>query len=103
MTEKYIFKPPKWRDCVLLQYNLACVCAQPLSHVQRFATPGTVAHQGPLSMEFSRQECWSELSFPSPGDLPGPGIRPASLAPSTLAGKFLTTVTPGKPKQSSLS
>ena len=88
---------------MLLQYNLACVCAQPLSHVQRFATPGTVAHQGPLSMEFSRQECCSELSFPSPGDLPGPGIRPASLAPSTLAGKFLTTVTPGKPKQPSLS
>ena len=103
MMEKYIFEPPKWRDCVLLQYNLACVCAQPLSHVQRFATPGTAAHRGPLSMEFSRQEYWSELSFPSPGDLPDSGIGSASLAPSALAGKFLTTVTPGKPKQSSLS
>ena len=38
----------------------------------------TVAHQAPLSMGFSRQECWSELPFPSPGDLPNPGIEPGS-------------------------
>ena len=41
-----------------------------------FATPWTVAHQAPPSMEFSRQEYWSELPFPSPGDLPNPGIEP---------------------------
>ena len=44
------------------------------------ATPWTVTHQAPLSMEFSRQEYWSGLSFPSPGDLPNPGIKPASPA-----------------------
>ena len=43
-------------------------------------TPWTVAHQGPLSMGFSRQEYWSGLPFPSPGDLPNPGIKPRSPA-----------------------
>ena len=46
-----------------------------LSHVQLFVTPWTVAHHAPLSMGFSRQEYWSGLSFPSPGDLPDPGIK----------------------------
>ena len=45
-----------------------------------FATPWTVAHQAPLSMGFSRQEYWSGLSFPPPGDLPDPGIEPTSAA-----------------------
>ena len=48
------------------------------SRVQLFATPWTVACQAPLSMGFSRQEYWSGLPFPSPGDLPDPGIKPAS-------------------------
>ena len=65
-----------------------------LSHVQLFATPWTVAHQAPLSMEFSRQEYWSGLPFPSPRDLPNPGIEPMSPA---LAGGFFTTMPPGKP------
>ena len=47
-----------------------------LSCVQLFATPRTVAYQAPLSMEFSRQEYWSGLPFPSPGDFPDPGIEP---------------------------
>ena len=51
-----------------------------LSHVQLFATPRTVAYQAPLSMGFSRQEYWSGLPFPSPGDLPDPGIEPGSPA-----------------------
>ena len=54
-----------------------------------FATPWTVAHQAPLSMGFSRQECWSGL-FPSPGDLPNPGIEPglqADSLPTELRGK----------------
>ena len=46
-----------------------------LSCVQLFVTPWTVAHQAPLSIGFSRQEHWSGLPFPSPGDLPGPGIE----------------------------
>ena len=50
------------------------------SRVRLFATPWTVAYQAPPSMGFSRQECWSGLPFPSPGDLPDPGIEPGSPA-----------------------
>ena len=56
----------------------------------------TVAYQAPLSMGFSRQWYWSGLPFPSPVDLPDPGIDPSSPA---LAGKLLTTVPPGKPME----
>ena len=62
-----------------------------------FATPWTVACQAPLPMEFSRQEYWSGLPFPPPGDVPTPGIKPASLVSPALAGRFFTTVPPGKP------
>jgi len=48
-------------------------------------------------MEFSKQEYWNGLPFPTPGDLPNPGIKPASLASPELVGGFLTTVPPGKP------
>ena len=58
-----------------------------------FVTPWTVASQAPLSMGFLRQEYWSGLPFPSPGDLPNPGIKPTSPA---LAGGFFTTEPPGK-------
>ena len=51
-----------------------------LSHVRLFATPWTVAYQAPPSVGFSRQEYWSGLPFPSPGDLPNPGIEPRSAA-----------------------
>ena len=51
-----------------------------LSHVWLFAIPWTVSYKAPLSMEFSRQEYWSGLPFPSPGDLPDPGIEPRSPA-----------------------
>ena len=50
-----------------------------LSHAQLFATLCTIAHQAPLSMGFSRQEYWSGLPCPPPGDLPYPGIEPTSL------------------------
>ena len=53
----------------------------------------TVAHQAPLSMGFSRQEYWSGLPCPSPGDLPDPGIEPVSLTSPALAGGFFTTST----------
>ena len=59
-----------------------------LSHVRLFATPCTIAHQAPLFMTFPRQEYWSELPFPSPGDLPNPGIEPAFPA---LVGRFFTS------------
>jgi len=56
-----------------------------LSCVRLFVAPWTIACQDPLSMEFSRQEHCSGLPFPSPGDLPYPGIKPASLASPALA------------------
>ena len=62
-----------------------------LSYVQLFATPGTVVGQTSLSVEFSRQEYWSELPFPTPRDLPNPGIKPACPVSPTLAGRFFTT------------
>ena len=59
-----------------------------LSRVWLFATPWTVAHQAPLSMEISRQEYWSRLPFPPSRDLPEPGIKPASPMSPALAGGF---------------
>ena len=60
------------------------------SHVQLFATPWTVACQAPLFMGFFRQEYWSGLPFPPPGDLPDPGIEPASPMSPEFAGRFFT-------------
>ena len=65
-----------------------------LSRVQLFATPWTVAHQAPPSMRFSRQEYWSAFPFPSPVDLPDPGIEPRSPA---FQADALTSEPPGKP------
>ena len=62
-----------------------------LSRVQLFVTPWTIAHQAPLSMGFSRQEYWSGLPFPSPEDLPDPGIEPRS---PTLRADALTSEPP---------
>ena len=59
-----------------------------------FTTPWTEAQQASLSMGFPRQEYWSGLLFPFPGDLPNPGIEPTS---PTLAGRFFTIEIPGKP------
>ena len=64
-----------------------------LTHVQLFVTPWTVAYQPSPSMGFSRQECWSGLPFPSPRDLPNPGIEPVSPA---LQVDALPSETPGK-------
>ena len=62
-----------------------------------FVTLWTMAHQTPLSMGFSRQEYWRGLPFPSPGDLPNPGMGPRSPASPALAGGFFTTAPPGNP------
>ena len=59
-------------------------------------TPWTVACQAPRSMGFSRQEYWRGLPFPTPGNLPDPGVEPASLA---MAGWFFTIEPPGKPEE----
>ena len=67
------------------------VCARSLSYVQLFEAPWTVAHQPPLPMGFARQEYWSRLPSPPPGDLPDPGTKHTSLASPALAGRFFTT------------
>ena len=69
---------------------LLCVCSVAQSCL--FATPWTVAHQGPKSMGLSRQEYWSRLPFPSSGEFTNPGIEPPSPA---LAGGFFITETSG--------
>ena len=83
-----------WASALWLQANcftslwLVLRC---LSCVWLFVTPWTVAHQAPLSMGFSRQEYWSGLSCPPPGDLPNPGIKPMFLMSPALAVVFFTT------------
>ena len=67
-----------------------------LSPVRLLVTPLTVVYQAPLSMGFSRQEYWSGLPFPSPGDLPDPGVKPVS---PTLQADALLPEPPGKPKR----
>ena len=70
------------------------MCVQSLSDGQLLMTPWIVAHQASLSIGFPRQEYWSELPFPSPGDLLDPGIKPMSPA---WAGVFFITEPPRKP------
>ena len=72
------------------------VHAKLLSRVRLFVILWTVAHQAPLPMEFSRQEYCSGLPFPSPRDLPDPGIEPASLTSPALASGFFTTSSTGE-------
>ena len=78
-------------------YAQRAACTRVLSVMSSsFATPWTVAYEAPLSMEFSRQEYWSEWPLLPPGDLPDPGIQPKS---SALAGGFFITELPGKPRR----
>ena len=69
------------------------------SSVRLFMTSWTVAHQAPLSMGFPRQENWTGLLFPPPGDLTNPGTEPKSLRSPALAGRFFTTEPWGKPQR----
>ena len=74
-------------------FNDTCACVlSRFRRVQLFATLWTVACQAPLS-RFSRQEYWSRLPCPPPGDLPDPGIKPVSLKALVLTGKFFTSST----------
>ena len=70
-----------------------------LSPVQLFVTSWTLARQVVLPIGFSRQEYWSGLPFPLPGDLPDPGIEPTSHVSPALIGRFFTTEPPGKPRE----
>ena len=72
-----------------------CACA--LSCVRLLVTPWIVDHQAPLSMEFSKQEYWSGLLLPSPGDLPNPGIKLVSLVSPSLTGILYQLSHWGKP------
>ena len=83
-----------------LSYTTACAYA--LSCVQLFVTLQTVTCQDPLSMGLSRWE-WNRLPFPSPRDLPDPGIKPVSLVSPVLASEFFTTAPPGKPYHCTLT
>ena len=82
--------------CIIIHAHILyvlCICGAVLSrfsHVGLFVTLWTVAYQAPLSMGFSRQEYWSGLPCPSPGDLSYLGIEPASLISPTLADGFFT-------------
>ena len=92
-----------WRERLTLGETGSCsggwghaqVKVKLLSRVQLFATPWTVAHQAPPTMEFSRQEYWSGLPFSSPGDLPDPGIEPGS---PSLWAEALPSEPPGNPQ-----
>ena len=79
--------------CVCARVHV-CTCTH--SVVSDSVTPRSVAHQAPLSMGFPRQEYWNWLPFPPPGDLPNPGIKPASPVSLALAGRFITTASSGK-------
>ena len=78
-----LIQGPTWNACVPSHFN----------HVRLFATLWTVAHKAALSMGFSRQDYWSGLPCPPPGDLPDPGIESASLMSPALAGGFFTIST----------
>ena len=73
-----------WRKSKSQEGSKACVHLNHFSHVRLFSTPWTAACQAPLPMEFSRQECWSGLPLPPPGDLPHPGTEPTSLEAPAL-------------------
>ena len=84
-----------WCVCVCVCV-CACVCARAHAHAVHALSHSVMSDsvtQAPLSMRFSRQEYWSGLSFPAPGDLSDPGIKPASLESPVLSGRFFTSYT----------
>ena len=94
-----ILKPVLLASASIGQWIIVCVCVCARAHeralscfssVQLFMTLWTAAHQTPLSMGFSRQEYWTGLPRPPPGDLPDPATKPASLKSPALAGRFFT-------------
>ena len=92
-TPSIVSGPAPCDYCWELGYRcMTCGCV--LSHSSRvllFVTLWSVAHQAPLFMEFSRQEYWSGLPCPPPGNFPNPGMEPSSLTSPSLEGGFFTT------------
>ena len=90
-----------WICCSLLSFYFSliafCCCCYIFTACSVAESCPALGDQAPLSMEFSRQEYWSGLPFPTPGDLPDPGIKYASLVSPALAGGFFTIAPPGKP------
>ena len=80
-------------DLILVEVDVCACMLSLVSHVQLFVTQWTAAYHVHLFMGFSRQEYWSGLPCPLPGDLPDPGIEPASLMSPALTGEFFTTST----------
>ena len=100
-----VSNPLPFRDCSCLFMSSGvsctlCVSAKSLPLCPTLHNPMDCTHQAPLSMGFPRQEHWSGLSFPSPGELLNPGIKPASLACPVLAAGYLPLAPPGKPSNS---
>ena len=95
MSDKQIvpsfFPPVLYNKFSLVAYFMHVLSH--FSHVWLFVTLWTNTHQALLAMGFSRQEYWSELPCPPPGDLPDPGLKPASLKSPALTGRFFTTST----------
>ena len=92
---------PKSRRALTHSSHLTCACLlNRFSHVQLFVTPWTIAPQAPLSIGFTRQECFSGLSCLPPGDLPNPRIEPRSPASPALQADSLSTEPPGKSQAS---
>ena len=85
------------KNCIFIIQETSIFPVQSLNCVWLLTSPGTVAHQAPLSIEFSKQEYWSGFPFPSPGDLADPEMVSAS---SALAGRFFTPELPGSPSTS---
>ena len=86
---------PAFLAYAMLEGKKVKVKVKSLSRVRLFAIPWSIAYHAPLSMGFSRQEYWSGLPFPFPGDLPNPGIKPGS---PTLRADALTSEPPGSPR-----
>ena len=92
-TAHWLFSSEGWMNA--LPFMCVCVLCC-FSRVGLFAILWTVVHQTPLSMGFSRQTYWSTLPFPTPGELPDPGIEPMSLMFPALTGRFSTTRATGE-------
>ena len=89
-----LYHQSRLKTWILLEFfiiKFVCVSAQSLSFSLLFVNPWTIAHKAPLSMEFSRQEYWSGLLFPSSGAFPDPGIEPISPVFPELTDVFFTT------------
>ena len=97
MQDSWEGEPGNETAKTLVREALLCAHVLSLSRVQPFVTLWTVAHQDPLSMGFSRQQCWSGLLLPLPGDIPDPGIKTVSPLAPAIVGRFFTTESPRKP------